>query len=427
MAEAPRDIRSHPLVRRFSLYGFLKNQQYFEPFLILAFLDKDLSFFVIGLLIAFRELVANLLEIPSGAVADVFGRRRSMMLSFIAYITSFVIFGFATRVALLFAAMFFFAVGEAFRTGTHKAMIFTWLRSKGRSDARTLVYGYTRSWAKIGSALSVVLAAVFVFASRSYVSIFFFAIIPYVIGIVNFLRYPRDVEAERSADRSLGAVAGHLFSSIKVSLINADLRRLMLESMGFQGFFKAARVYLQPVLKAAAVAALSGLVISERLTEPQQAALLVGPVFFVLYLASALASRHAHRLVHRGGSEQRTARLMWILSFAAFAALLPAMLWTIHAAIIACFIFLEILQNLWRPVYLTRFDAAGPDSRAATTLSVESQARGLTTMILAPLLGKAVDLVRAHHLAGDYWPVAALGLAIALVFLVARPPRSDQH
>ena len=36
---------------RFSLYGFLKNQRYFEPFLLLAFLDKGISFAVFGLLI----------------------------------------------------------------------------------------------------------------------------------------------------------------------------------------------------------------------------------------------------------------------------------------------------------------------------------------------------------------------------------------
>jgi hypothetical protein len=64
---------------RFSLYGFLKNQRYFEPFLVLALLEKGLGFFEIGLLIGFRELTVNLLEIPSGAVADVWGRRRSMI------------------------------------------------------------------------------------------------------------------------------------------------------------------------------------------------------------------------------------------------------------------------------------------------------------------------------------------------------------
>ena len=78
---------------RFSLYGFLKNQRYFEPFLLLALRSLDLSFFVIGLLIAFREVTLNLLEIPSGAVADLWGRRRAMKLSFSAYILSFLLFG----------------------------------------------------------------------------------------------------------------------------------------------------------------------------------------------------------------------------------------------------------------------------------------------------------------------------------------------
>jgi len=54
------------VIFRFCLYGFLKNQRYFEPFILLAFLEKGLSFFVIGLLFGFRELCINLFEIPSG-------------------------------------------------------------------------------------------------------------------------------------------------------------------------------------------------------------------------------------------------------------------------------------------------------------------------------------------------------------------------
>ena len=59
-----------PIPFRFSLYGFLKNQTYYEPFLILALREKGLSFFAIGLLIGFRELCVNLFEVPSGAVAS---------------------------------------------------------------------------------------------------------------------------------------------------------------------------------------------------------------------------------------------------------------------------------------------------------------------------------------------------------------------
>ena len=92
------------MIFRFSLYGFLKNQRYFEAFLFLAFLDKGLDFFQIGLLVGLRSLAVNLMEIPSGAIADVFGRRRSMILSLSAYIGGFVVLGAVQQVVPLGAA-----------------------------------------------------------------------------------------------------------------------------------------------------------------------------------------------------------------------------------------------------------------------------------------------------------------------------------
>jgi MFS family permease len=175
------------MIFRFSLYGFLKNQRYFEPFLVLALLQAGLSFFEIGLLLGFRELAVNIIEIPSGAIADLCGRRRSMMLAFVSYILGFLTLGFANQLAPLFLAMGLLAVGDAFRTGTHKAMIFTWLRIQGRSHERTQIYGYTRSWSKIGSAVSAIAAAAFVLVADSYTLIFFFAVIPYSLNLVNFL------------------------------------------------------------------------------------------------------------------------------------------------------------------------------------------------------------------------------------------------
>ena len=55
---------------RFCLYGFLKNQRYFEPFFMLALLAHGLNFFEIGLLYACRSLTLNVREIPSGVIAD---------------------------------------------------------------------------------------------------------------------------------------------------------------------------------------------------------------------------------------------------------------------------------------------------------------------------------------------------------------------
>ena len=242
-----------PMLFRFSLYGFLKNQQYFDPFIILAFRAKGLTFFLIGLLVGFRELCINLMEVPTGAIADVAGRRRSMILSFLAYIGAFLVFGLSRTVWTLLAAMFLFSIGEAFRTGTHKAIIFDWLTSQGRAGEKTKVYGFTRSWSKLGSAVSVIIAAALMFTMQDYSLVFLFCIVPYVLNIVNFLTYPSYLDGPRTSKARPGQVVRTLMSSLGRSLRNRPLRRLLAESMGFEGVFKVTKDYVQPIVKMAAL------------------------------------------------------------------------------------------------------------------------------------------------------------------------------
>ena len=99
-----------PMLFRFSIYGLLKNQRYYEPFLILALREKGLSFFQIGILIGFREICINLFEVPSGTVADLYGRRLAMICSFSVYIVSFLLFGWSQSLTLLYGAMLFLAM-----------------------------------------------------------------------------------------------------------------------------------------------------------------------------------------------------------------------------------------------------------------------------------------------------------------------------
>lgn len=409
---------SKTMLRRFSLYGFLKNQRYFEPFLLLAFLDKGLSFTQIGLLIAFREICVNVMEVPSGALADLYGRRGSMIFSFVAYIVSFVLFGLAVDFWLLSGAMVFFAAGEAFRTGTHKAMIFAWLREQGREHERTRVYGYTRSWSKIGSAVSVLAAAVMVLVSANYTAIFYVTIVPYLLGVVNFLGYPASLDGRSGDTPSVGRVVSHLREAIGEAIRRRPLRRLVLESMGFEGMFKASKDYLQPVLAAAAATLTATWIELPQLGAAQKTALLVGPVYILLHFLSATASRNAYRVVERKQGEEHAARWLWGMCLALFAALLPSLAFSIYPLIIVGFVLLHVLQDLWRPVLISRFDTHGTESQGATLLSVENQAKSLGTMLLAPLLGAAVDLSSGLGAVGSFWPLAAAGIVIAFGFRV---------
>ncbi len=411
-----------PMLFRFSLYGFLKNQQYYDPFLILAFRQKGLSFFLIGILIGFREICVNLFEIPSGAVADLYGRRRAMILSFSAYIVSFAMFALSRSLMPLFAAMFFFAIGDAFRTGTHKAMIFDWLRIQGRSNEKTKIYGYTRSWSKMGSAVSVLIAAALVFyssnttvgpgdggSSVNYSNIFWFSIIPYMLNIINFLGYPAALDGDRKSGFSMKAVTVLLGKALRQAAQHPPLRRLIVESMGFEGMFKASKDYLQPILKQTAIA----LPLLLTIEGERRAALLVGVVYFVLYLLSSTASRHAHRLADWKGGEETAARFIWRLNWLLFACLVPLLWLRWYPLIIVGFVALAILQNFWRPVLISRVNAHSTAEMGATVLSIESQAKSFATMLLAPILGWSVDL------AGAFWPVAVVGTLITTGIIVS--------
>ena len=405
---------------RFCLYGFLKNQQYYDPFLILAFRQKGLSFGMIGALIGFREICINLMEIPTGAIADVMGRRRSMIASFVAYIVAFIVFGLCQEVWTLFLAMFFFSIGEAFRTGTHKAIIFDWLERQGRTSEKISVYGRTRSWAKLGSAASVVIATVLVFTTEQYVGVFLCCIIPYVINIVNFLGYPAYLDGSRDGDGESRSVLRTLLSAVSQSLRVRPLRRLLFESMGYEGVFSSCKDYIQPIIKAACVSLPLMLALGERfgLEERQRVALGIGLMYFVLHLLSSFASRGANSFVERFGGEVRSARLLWLLELLVFAAMAAGILAGQVFMTVIAFLLLALFQNFWRPIFVSRIASHAGSTETATVLSIDSQAKSLFIAIVAPLLGWSVDLVTSSHPDLRFLPVAALGLVVSCAMLL---------
>ena len=138
-----------------------------------------------------------------------------------------------------------------------------------------------------------------------------------------------------------------------------------------------------------------------------------------MFILSAFASRNAYRLVPKPGQEDKTARLLWGLSALVFLVLLPAMYYGVYWLMITGFILLYVIQNIWRPVLISRFGAHSEEAKTATILSIESQAKSLSTMIIAPVLGLAIDFVQNQGIgASEFWPIGLLGLVIALGFFM---------
>jgi len=350
---------------------------------------------LIGVLVAIREFSTNLMEIPSGALADLYGRRRVMIVSFAAYLVSFFLFATGETFWQFAGAMVLYAGGDAFRTGTHKAMIFTWLRRENRLDEKTKVYGITRSWSKLGAAFSLIPATACVFWLKDYSFVFYFAMVPYLLGIINFLFYPAWLDGPRQK-AGIKEVFRHLGGTLKLILKETRLRRLILESM---------TIYLE--------------------TE-SRTALLIGVVYFVVNLVSAYGSRRSHTLVEKFGSEDAGIGVVWKASFWAYLVLVPLLYFGWELAAIGAFLLLFLLQNLFRPMQISRFEEFSDETRGATVLSVESQAKTAATMVIAPTLGAVVDLVGTRGTAA-FWPVGVAGMLMAGLMILTSKKTGEPH
>ncbi|HPS57053.1 MAG TPA: MFS transporter [Spirochaetota bacterium] len=375
------------MITRFSLYGFLKNLDFSEPFLILFYLSINLNFFQIGILVSFLNFCINLMEIPSGAAADIYGRKNCMIVSLSSYIVAFIIFAFSHSYAPLFAAIFFYSIGEAFRSGTHKAMIFDWLRRNERLSEKTKVYGFTRSWSKYGSAVSVIFSSVIIIFSKDYRWIFIFSIIPYIAGVWNIACYPDYLNNRQEQDAGIKQLFLHTFKSVKKSFVDSRIRKLIVQSMGFEGVFEVTKDYLQPILKAQALVIAAILLIPEK----NSTAIVVGAVYFVLHIASAMTSKRAHLFAGLFRSETASIAVMILAgSGLAFISSGGLHLKLFFIAIIA-YIAYYILQNLWRPILVAQYDDLADSSEQATILSIEAQAKTVGIAVIAPAAGYIAD------------------------------------
>jgi len=403
---------------KFSMYGFLKNLRFFDPYLILFFHQQGISYLQIGLLFSIREIVTNIFEIPSGMIADTFGRRRSMVFCFVCYIVSFVIFAFFGNFYAFAGAMAVFAVGEAFRTGTHKAMIIEYLRINGFSDQKVTYYGHTRAWSQRGSALSALIAGFIVFYSGNYQAVFLYTIIPYVLGLFLMMSYPSyldfssddadaDADADvsqkddsasqkdsRSSDRkkhqplaeTLKILRQHTLGLIAL-FRDPAARRGMLNFSLFDSVFKSIKDYIQPIIKQFALAAPVLLFLSGE----ERSSVIVAIVYFFLYLISAGASKRSDKISKLYTKEESGLNVTFAAAVVLMAGIGVSLLFSQSGIAVILFILYYSLQNIRRPMAVGYLSGLVKNSMMATGLSGESQFKSLMTALLAPLFGWCVD------------------------------------
>ncbi len=375
---------------KFGLYGFLKNLRFYEAFLILFFLEKGIDYLKIGLLYSVREVTIMLLEIPSGLVADVLGRKKTLMASFMVYILSFVTFYFSNHFGLMLVAMVLFALADAFRSGVHKAMIFQYLTRRNKAGQKTNYYGHTRSWSQTGSAIASLVAGIMVFYYGSYRIIFAISVIPYFLDMLLIWSYPGylDGEFDKTNKKSTLEKLTEVWKTIVASLRKFSLLRILTSLSLHTGYYKAAKDYIQPVMVSFAIT----LPWLSTMKEKQKSALVVGFIYFFLYLLTAQTSRSSGRFLKKFAHFSRPMNLTMaagiVLGFVAGVFYLSH--W--YALSILGFVLIMLNENLRKPIGIAFVTGTSNDKAAASVLSIQSQAQSLFAAIMALVIGWGAQL-----------------------------------
>jgi len=381
---------------KFCGYGFLKNLRFFDAFFILFLIEKGLSYTEIGLLYAIREIFINILEVPSGILADSYGRKNALVLSFFAYILSFLWFYYAIYWGEFLGAFILYGIGDAFRSGTHKGMIMEYLKKNNWSHHKVSYYGHTRSWSQKGSALSSLVAGIVVFYSGSYQAIFLYSIVPYLLNALLILSYPQELNFSAKKEKKKGAKIKTTSKSFFAVMKQPNVLKIVSTAAFHSAYLKAVKDYIQPIM--VNVAFLIPILLE---VEPdKKSGLIIGVLYFFIFLATSTASKHASKIESK--NKQNISYITLLMGFA-FGIVCGAFwyydLWVI--ALIA-FIGIYIIENIRKPILTGAIADNVPNDILTSVISAQSLLKTALTAILAFVFGLMADV---------------LGIGLALMFI----------
>jgi len=325
------------------------------------------------------------MEVPSGIIADSYGRKTSLLAAFLLYIFSFVLFYLSSHFPLMLLAMLLFGLGDAFRSGTHKGMIMDYLKLKGWQDQKITYYGNTRSWSQRGSAISALLAGIMVFFTGSYRLIYLVSIIPYLLNFLNLYTYPDELNFSLKPKKRKVQQAREVLGNFLVILKKREVLGLVNSSALHSAFLKSIKDYIQPIILHLALT----LPFLAMLDPKQQSGLAIGIAYFGIFLLTSLASRKAGWASEIGIRKIEMKSLLLGLAFGLVCGVLFQA--GLETGALVCFVAIYVLESLRKPILTGFLTDEVPNEILTSVISAQSSYKTLMTAFLALLLGGMAD------------------------------------
>ena len=217
-----RFLQSFDNIQIFYLLAFLQGLLFSQGIWQLYYL-RFTDYSGIGLLEAVLLFTALITEIPTGALGDVIGRRRMMIVSTLLVFASSIFLTFAPSIFYLLVSMVFYGLGLTFASGSREAFIYDFLKMRHAEEKYDAVLAKANTLSLIAVAVGTLLGGFFYHlwfrlpflaeASVAFLTVFIALAFITIVGVVFITEGQRKipiVHARQMRGRSAGGAKSFL-------------------------------------------------------------------------------------------------------------------------------------------------------------------------------------------------------------------------
>ena len=208
--------------------GALKNMLFILPVLMLYYGYKGVSMGDFYLIQGLSAMVVFLLEVPSGYIADIFSRKKTVILGMIVWVLGYLFWIFGDGFWFILMGELIFGVSLSLLSGALEAYIYDLLKKRKKEKS------FHKKMAKYDmftdlSLLFATLSGPFIYKEIGEDATVWFCVITMVVAIVLMCFMPDTPEAKREVEKNKSAFLDILEISIK-TLKNYDIRNIIVFS-----------------------------------------------------------------------------------------------------------------------------------------------------------------------------------------------------
>ncbi|MBJ6763628.1 MFS transporter [Myxococcaceae bacterium JPH2] len=378
---SPSPASLAPNIPRFYAYSLLSTLSFWFPICILYYQACGLNYGEIMLLVVVQSVFQFALEVPSGVLADRWGRKNSLVVAAACKVVFLALFLVGNGLMTFVLASAVLGAHLAFESGADSAFLYDTLKELGQESEYRAHEG--RSWSYRMMSMGV---GSLVGGATAEVSLrlpVLLTLLGSAAALVVTLTFREPPHHRASRERTS---LTHMRHAATVVWTSGPIRLLVLFSSCMGAAMLTGFKFSQPYMHAAGVDLKY-----------------FGAIYFVWMASSALAARSAHRLVAWMGETMALLTIPVLLGAHYF-----FLAWSTSLAGVGVILASQITSGLVRPLVNDTLHRRIESFHRATVMSFAGFFQSLVLMVLSPLFGVLAD---RHSMS------AALGAEGVFVFV----------